>query len=232
LFAAGASLVTAAAQARVIGQCRARAADVPSRQHDVRRVWISLRRLYRCAVNELEVFQELIARLGTAARRYEIILDGYSLPHDLLAPGRYDIAWQREQSDLVGRGAATLINSNRSQNVAIIDLTGADLPTAIAWAATADAYICHHGTQQHKIGWLTPIPGLIHVNPHILASQPWGWTADQAEGAAMPAYVPAALIADCDSGNERQDNPFFRDYAFKDVGQTAQFMHDFLAEML
>jgi hypothetical protein len=231
LFAAGSTLVTAATQARVIRHAKA-GRNVALPQHEVRRVWISLRRLYRCAVNELEVFNELIARLGQDARRYEIILDGYSLPHDLLLPGRYDVEWQREQSDLVGRGAAALINSNRSQNVAIIDLTGADLPTAIAWAATADAYICHHGTQQHKIGWLTSIPGLIHVNPHILASQPWGWTAEQAEGAAMPAYVPAALIEDCDSGNERQDNPFFRDYAFKDVGQTAKFMHDFLAEVL
>jgi hypothetical protein len=186
LFAAGSSLVTAATQARVVGLCSARAADVAARPHDARRVWISLRRLYRCAVNELAVFQALIARLGAEACRYEIVLDGYSLPHDLLLPGRYNVEWQREQSDLVGRGAAALINSNRSQNVSIIDLTGADLPTAIAWAATADAYICHHGTQQHKIGWLTSIPGLIHVNPHILASQPWGWTADQAAGAAMP----------------------------------------------
>jgi hypothetical protein len=229
LFAAGANLVTRPAQARVHLLCAAHAGDV-TKPPGTRRIWLSLRTLYRTALNELEVFGELIGLLDAHGQRLELLLDGYSLPHDLEFPYRYHAAAQRAQNENVRRCARALIAQAAPKRLRIIDLTGEDLPTAIAWAATADAYICHHGTQQHKIGWLNPVPGMIHANPHILASQPGGWTADQAEGSALPAYVPAALVEDADNPNGRQENPYFRDYRFTDPKAVAAVMFEFLKQ--
>ena len=230
LFSAGSTLVTRQTQNRALERCRSETGPIPLKTAGTKRIWISLRRLYRTASNELDVFTRLLEMLGRAERKFEILLDGYSLPQDLSFSGRYNIPWQEAQNRLVTDFAAMLIAAAGHTKLTIHDLTRCNLATALAWAATADAYICHHGTQQHKIGWLNAVPGLVHVNRHILATHPGRWTAQQAEGAIPPDYMPEEMIGYTRSDNARQDMPYFQDYCFTDPQKAADIMFAFLLE--
>jgi hypothetical protein len=80
------------------------------------------------------------------------------------------------------------------QSVFIVDTTDLQLAEAIAFASVANFYICHHGTQQHKIGWIYDVPGVIHASPSVVKSQPAHWVQSQSEGSVLPVYVPDHLV--------------------------------------
>jgi hypothetical protein len=113
---------------------------------------------------------------------------------------------------------------SRIDGPSLIDLTGCSLAEGIAHAGYAQFYICHHGTQQHKIGWLYPTPGLVHTNPSITATQPAGWVADQSEIAVAPAYLPIDLVEHADTVTERPGQSYFADYRFKRPAAAAAAM--------
>jgi hypothetical protein len=46
----------------------------------------------------------------------------------------------------------------------IVNVGGLGVLDTITLAQLADAYFCHAGTVQHKIGWTANRPGLIHGN--------------------------------------------------------------------
>lgn len=233
LFSVGAEFVSANTQRRVAAACAGRAGGQILKPACTKRIWLSLRTLYRTAVNELEAFQELIALLSETKAPCQILLDGYSLPSDLEFPFRYYPDYERSLSEQVRERARRLIEMTGPSGVEIIDLTGCNLPAAIAWAATADVYICHHGTQQHKIGWLNATPGMIHVNPHVLRTQPAHWMANQAHGAILPDYLPGDMVEDQETAtNTRQHDPYFRDYNFIDPKAAARAMFAFVCGVL
>jgi hypothetical protein len=232
LFSVGSTLVNKATQNRVISSCRDYAGAPPQPAAGAKRIWLSLRLLYRHPINQLEAFRAFLSHLAETNGRYEVLLDGYSLPHDLTQPGRHDIAQETRYNEAVVALAQTLVQSIQSPNLKIIDLTQLTLPAAIAWTPSVDVYVCHHGTQQHKIGWLSSAPGLIHVSLHFLADHPAGWVADQAEGAALPRYLPPEYVEDCDSDNSRQHNPFFADYRFADPHRAGVAMAETVLDML
>jgi hypothetical protein len=62
----------------------------------------------------------------------------------------------------------------------------------------ANVYFCHHGTVQHKIGWFTPVPGVVHCNRAMLAATPAVWVAAQSEIAVPPLYLSPDIIGDAD----------------------------------
>jgi hypothetical protein len=229
LFSAGAVHVTQAVKDRVLGLCTAYAglaADTPKKS--AKRIWLSLRTIHRSARNELEVFSCLVDLLGLFATDIEILLDGYSLGHDIVVDDRYDAAAQRANNDAAAAVAASLQARPAPPNVRFIDLTRAALPTAIAWAATADVYICHHGTQQHKIGWLTDVPGIVHTNPHVLATYPADWVTAQAEGASRPAYIPLDLVEEIAG----EAAGYSQDYRFADPQQAALYLVGYLTSVM
>jgi hypothetical protein len=232
LFSVGSTLVTKATQSRVITSCLNYAGTPPPAEEGAKRIWLSLRLLYRHPINQLEAFRSFLSCLAGSSGRYEILLDGYSLPHDLTQPGRHDVARENSYNEAVAELARALTESVQSHNLKIIDLTRLNLPTVIAWTPSVDVYVCHHGTQQHKIGWLSSAPGLIHVSLYFLADRPEGWVAGQAEGSALPRYLPAQYVEDCGSDNPRQHNPFFADYRFSDPHGAGVAMAAAVLDML
>jgi hypothetical protein len=234
LFAAGSTRINLAARERVTQRCRNAAAEVPMPEPGVVRLWLSLRALYRHPVNQIETFVALLRGLSRCGPRFEVLLDGYSLQQDIEVPGRYDIDRERGNRAEVIVMARDLVARCRGWvgGPALIDITGCGIVESIAYAATAQYYICHHGTQQHKIGWLHAVPGLIHASPSIVATQPAGWVADQCEGALLPAYLPNHFVSEAKTENERPGQPYFADYCFNDPKIAADAMIAALRETL
>ena len=92
--------------------------------------------------------------------------------------------------------AAKVTNRLVHRNSKIYQTAGRPLSEALALARTCDFYVCHHGTVQHKIGWFTCVPGVVHANTRVAQSKPALSVAAQTEGGQPPSYLPAELIED------------------------------------
>jgi hypothetical protein len=236
LFAPGSQLIDISTKKRVVDRClehRPPPCDaVPG--HGTFNLWISLRLLYRRALNDGEFVLNLIIAQLTKHAQMTVMLDGYSLPDDVATPFRYYADDQRKEAERVRALAARLISQVPEHLAArVYDLTGMTVPTAIAAASLADFYICHHGTQQHKIGWLNATPGLIHANVEVLESGPAGWVQSQSEGSIAPIYVPTEMVRnDNDPQNSRAENPYFGDYTFVDLPALADLADRLIGDAL
>lgn len=227
LFTPGSSVVTAETRLRLREVCATFANGNLPEDRGAFTVWVSLRRMYRHATNMLPLLASVIRRIESAGLAVDIMLDGFSPPFDVAVKHRYDTDYYIRHQQIVEAQARAFIAevAPACRHVRLLDTTWASLPTAITIAARADFYICHHGTQQHKIGWMYDIPGLIHGNVPISAQNPrGGWAQAQCDSPVQPDYIPAQFIGDAVTDNERQDMPAFRDYEFIEVEKCADFV--------
>jgi hypothetical protein len=226
VFALGANLVTDTVRARVLDAVLGpdRQAPPPS---DRLVLWVSFRLMYRHAVNEADALFRIFQALQGTGQCFDIVLDGFSLPDDLHVAGRYDVGYLE---DLARRTAAlgdALVARCREAGLDRLRFEHAgscSLPDSVRAAARVDYYLSHHGTQQHKIGWLFDVPGMIHGNLQVTNSGPARWVQEMANTLNCPRYVPARFIADAESGNERQHMGYFRDYQFAAIDELAEFV--------
>lgn len=233
LVTPGSTLVTPHARTRAL----AAAADVAGTAASARRsdrsrplLWFSLRTMYRCAMNQEDLLLALGRRMAADMPGWDIALDGLSLPWDINFPARHDLRALRSharETEAIGARVTPRLRAAAGEALRVFDWTGVSLPEAMLLAGQASYYVCNHGTQQHKIGWLYDTPGLIHGSPHFATqSGVAAWTQSQGGATVRPDYVPARFVTDAVTRNERQHMPEFRDYAFTDVKGLAAYIVD------
>lgn len=77
---------------------------------------------------------------------------------------------------------------------------------SIAYAHTADCYLSHHGSLQHKIGWIANCPGVVHSNKTVLNTPrrfPAFWAR---QDTVPPIYIDANAVDDVAGYTELQNN--------------------------
>ncbi len=234
-FYSGAIAVTEEAKSEVIRQAKTnnRLPDMPDEGRF--KIWISLRLMYRHAINQEDFLVALAETLAGTCRQYDLVLDGLSLPWDIDNPDRYirqdDLTGNAKNVSDLGMSLKQRLDALDLADIRVIDMTAADLCSATTAAGACHYYICHQGTQQHKIGWVYDIPGLIHTNKHFSVTTPSGeWVQVHCNGESEALILPASLIQDVESGNDRQDNQAFRDYAFSDPFEAAKWCVARIAE--
>jgi hypothetical protein len=239
LFSAGSVLVTDAVRNRLMQAISVEEKPVATNGDKLPDgspciVWLSIRAMYRRATNEVDAFYGIISLLDRLGLRCNVMLDGFSLTADLES-GRYSVEQLRRWAAETSAVAGTLMDRcDRAcfESVQVFDCTHLNLPESILKASSAHYYVCHHGTQQHKVGWLFDIPGIVHANVHVSRQSPAAWVQRQAGFRQCPTYVPARFIADDEDGGERRDLPYFRDYRFVDLDGLADFVVADLVEKL
>lgn len=190
-------------------------------------LWVSLRQMYRRAVNEIEAILAIFKRLNRCGYEFEVILDGFSTPADLLFPGRYEPGYHEglaKRTASVGQEVIAASKRAELTHLHFYDATGCTLPEAVCQASRADYYICHHGTQQHKIGWLFDVPGIVHGNVEVSRQNPAAWVQQQAGTLNCPQYLPTRFIADAENGGERKNLAYFKNYMFVQLDELAEFV--------
>lgn len=156
-------------------------------------LWVTLRMENRTWVEQVP---GLIAIAGWLARDYPaaaLIVDGFSVPY---GPPNLGAA---QQARLIAaeRRALAAIRAGIGERLPVYSTIGASLFTAVAAAGCADAYLAHHGSLQHKIGWFGHCPGLVHGNRMVLTDARLQEAARVARpGGPPPQYLPAALVRD------------------------------------
>lgn len=226
----GSTHLPATLAGRIVTHCRsrsnallqARCRTLADRSRRV--VWLSMRRRARDCTNQVDLLAALISKLADDPG-IGLILDGFSFP-DCPLPDFFHDYRARVTADYeaLERRCASLRRLEAEERLVV--LNGVALFDAIAAGTYADAYVCHGGTQQHKLAWLHAVPGLVHVpNPSEAVEQ---WYAQPSEIARPPRCIPAeAIEVDADDAAA----PSERSYRI-DVERACEFVLDELARML
>jgi hypothetical protein len=165
--------------------------------------WVTARLENRTCENQTEFLIALFARLGAIYPHSHILVDGFSWPDDF-ASNRYSqvrkifAARASKINDYIEALIAKAV-SNENRNV--INVSGLTIPQAILLAGSANFYVTHAGSVQHKIGWLHCVPGYIHTCRSGLTNSGRQWYASQYERAKLPFVAPKHLIEDTEIGS-------------------------------
>lgn len=224
--------LTRLAAQRSSPETRALAAEL-GRHHPV--LWISLRTRNRTMRNQTEVLSLLCRRAFERFPRCAIILDGHSHPDDLATNPCYDTAEAEAVAAADAAEAATIVASVRPWHgepaQRLVQTVGLPILDALLLAGQAEFYVCHHGTVQHKIGWLTETPGVVHSNGRTLRLSPAEWVYRQAEGSVRPCYVPEAFVEDevaATAEDAETRSRLFESYRITDPKRFVAFVLDAL----
>jgi hypothetical protein len=160
-------------------------------------LWVGIRVGSRTWSNQADGLAKIIDKLHRLFPGLGVVFDGFSLPADRLAEpsDRQEYKDILNQEDaVVGEVLERLRQSSRPMP-GIINLIGGSILDAIVWAHAIDVYVSSHGSLQHKVGWLTNKPGIIHTNQTLLENpSAYIWAA--AENGLRPRYVRPAAVDD------------------------------------
>ncbi len=237
-FPAGGKIVRRSVRDRIQAIAARRASEpvrnfiASARARGLALIWITVRVYGRTAIN---LFDALLA-LGEMLLRephFGLVIDGYSRPNDLVGNSDYPHATLGPTVAHEQKLARTLIGElgrRAGAGVAdrIFDGVGLDLLDSIHLAAQCRAYFAHHGTLQHKIGYFTTVPGMVHANPGILASDPAGAQLHVIEDPGAIEYINPALIADMVMAGGTRLGPN-NAYRFKNLPALTTAFREFLA---
>ncbi len=157
--------------------------------------WVSVQRLRRRLLNQREFVGAVLNSFFEAFPNGTVIVDGFSMPSDtVINPWAAGVAGlDLEIQAIVNDLQRNLAGIDFARQ--IININGLPITEVIAMAAVADFYLCHSGTQQHKIAWFYNVNGIIHSPlPENVTLSTVKWHGDQAQIATQPKHIPTQWI--------------------------------------
>ena len=232
IFSLGAEIFTLAAKERVRERLPAHQDTLAQTGYQKERfcVWISLRAINRTPTNQEEAVLLILQYLNLIGINIDVLFDGYSEPLDVAVAGRYSLAKEaaaRVSTNEVARNLFESASRSDLSNLRLINCTGFDLPASFLAARHADFYVCHHGTQQHKIAWLWDVPGVVHTNKNVTELRPARWVREHSEGSVTPEYLPVELIAEgLSPPRDGQTKVYWADYTLLHLNRIAELVSE------
>lgn len=158
---------------------------------EVRKLYITVRpkSVSKYLVNQVDFLCSLIRAFHEKYEDMKFVLDGFSMPDDLersiyKSPIRSRFAERVKQSNhIIGK----IIHAVPQAKKNIRNITGMNLTSALEIISSCSYYVCHAGTQQHKIGWLFPRGGFLHSNSLGTSDHAIKWLSEQTECAIAPS---------------------------------------------
>lgn len=201
-----------------------------------RTLWVSVRTRNRTISSQKRVLATLIEDYLRHGDDRMVIIDGHSLPFDHDGDAHYiqDMNNSIVHDDMVEADHIVAAVKRALPDARIVQFVGRRIHESIAVGRHAGFYFCHHGTVQHKLGWFSDVPGLVHCNRDILEILPAHWVQRQSEIAALPVYLPIDLIAkaDQDQGmDELHAHLHHDDYRITDIEGTSRLIAQFAEDI-
>lgn len=186
--------------------------------------WLSVRTNTPTFLNQRDVLLAISVALLKQFRNCAIVFDGFSLPYDW-----EDADEDREELRALSRAGKDEIDAIVGEltrqsyplpSQQIVNAGGLGILDTITLAQPVDAYFCHAGTFQHKIGWTANKPGLIHgflaADGRFAAQH-----AERLEGGVVPGVLDRAML-----------EPVEENYRAVDCGAVARFVTGYFNECL
>ena len=154
-------------------------------------LWISISVDNRTWTDQENGFANLINALAEKFPNLGVVFDGFSYQEDTLFSGKInELKTIEKQNDIVKK-----IHQRSQSDVAIYNTVGCSLYESIIWANSIDFYLAHHGTIQHKVGWLANKPGIVHSNTKVLNSS-HHYIENAREKGIKPVYIHPRFVQD------------------------------------
>ncbi|MEB3190842.1 MAG: hypothetical protein VKL42_10915 [Snowella sp.] len=154
-------------------------------------LWISIRVDNRTWIEQENGFANLIDALAEKFPNLGVVFDGFSYQEDTLFSRTInELQIIEKQNDIVKN-----IHQRLQSDVAIYNTVGCSLYESIIWANSIDFYLAHHGTIQHKVGWLANKPGIVHSNTKTLKSS-HHYIENAREKGIKPIYIHPRYVQD------------------------------------
>jgi hypothetical protein len=160
-------------------------------------LWVGIRVGNRTWANQIDGLSKVINALHRKYPRLGVVFDGFSLPADRssqsAAHGEYSAIIDEENG--IVNSVIQGLQQHSGGACGIVNIIGSSIFDANVWAHFIDVYLSPYGTVQHKVGWLTNKPGIIHTNRKLLeGSAKYVWAA--IENAVKPRYVKRTCVED------------------------------------
>ena len=175
-------------------------AIIKERKPKKHRIYISIRPNYlrRSLVNQEDFIRSLIGAFREKHGDMEFVLDGFSMPDDLNRSPYPDTLRNFFSNRVVSSNSAIrdIVQAIPGIDKSAINITGMNLTDALEIISTCYYYICHAGTQQHKIAWLFPRNGFVHSNRTRISDFYVKYANSGAECAMTPSTPDPQFIED------------------------------------
>lgn len=152
-------------------------------------LWLSIREDYRTWINQVDGLSKIIISLAKLYPRLGVVFDGFSIPADFfsnphLAPEGFASEQVTGQNEIVNQ----IIDNLSGLKIGIFNTIGCSIWETNLWVHAIDIYLAHHGTIQHKVGWLANKPGIVHSNRKVLRESQ-DYVSDVRELGLPPIYI-------------------------------------------
>lgn len=154
-------------------------------------LWVSIRNSNRTWIQQEKGLSRIISALFVDYPNIGIVFDGFSIGYAM------DIGKETQEMIENLQGVVQRIRKHIPDGIAVYDSVGCGIHESIAWADAVNLYLCHHGTLQHKVGWIANKPGVVHTNcvTHMIENEINHVTFVR-ENAVSPVYIDASHITD------------------------------------
>jgi hypothetical protein len=183
-------------------------------------LWVTLRLENRTWVSQVPGLIHIGRALAAEHPGAALVIDGFSVPYgpaNATDAGHVRLIAREQQ-------AAAEITAGLVDRLPVLSLIGRPLFEAVAFARVADCYFAHHGSLQHKIGWLGDCPGLVHANRLVLTT-PMLWEAavDVRPGQVPPTYLDPTVVRDVPGARRVAKNRWLDDLDNYDMDPAAAY---------
>ena len=159
------------------------------------KIYISVRPdiAHRYLINQVDFLSSLVSAFHEKYPDMEFVLDGFSMPEDVERPA-YDDFFRSLYSKMIEKSRLAIreiADALPDSGIKINDITGLNLSSALETISSCSYYVCHAGTQQHKIAWLFPRNGFVHGVTTDSAAK---WHAEHSECALVPSRFDSQIV--------------------------------------
>ena len=173
-------------------------ASVPAREGP--RLWIAIQPDAGGPSNAVELAAALVAQWGSRTGG-DAVIDAFT--PDSSERGQ---PWREAQILAANQFRSKVVRSAMDGPEAarpLLTTSGLGLREALAWAGTADYYVCAAGPLLQKVAWVWNLPGTVLVAPGSHRRSVADWYAEQVEGGRPAALFPEWLCEATSDGSWR-----------------------------
>ena len=171
-------------------------------------VCVTLRMGNRTWVSQVQGIIAIGLALAKDSPRAAMIIDGFSRLHGPSSPP------SREHEQLIAGELAAVetIRQAIGHLLPIYTSIGQPIDHSFSYTRIIDCYLAHHGSLQHKVGWLSGTPGVVHSNSLVLSTPDlWEPALKVRPDAPRPIYLNASDVRDVPGARRVSKNRWLDD---------------------
>jgi hypothetical protein len=187
-------------------------------------ILVTIRTGNRTWIDQAAGLSTMLLRLAESFPSLGVVIDGYSLAADYdtdsslrrrLRPSDYELQVLAEEADVIRDIRTRLARSG----VGVFSISGCSLLETTLWVSEVDLYIAHAGSNQHKIGWLSNKPGIVHSNAEVLRRNQNGrsYYHKVREFGIPPVFIAPHFVRDIPTSASQQTTELRDDLSNYDI---------------